>query len=149
MYETFSQRLQECDQEIERLLEDIQPELPDDFPPLPPDPKANSHCKNAPNYDGRAFMYYLTGIDLMAIPGMNENLLQKILSEVGLDMSRFPTVKHFCSWLGLAPHNAISGGRILYSHTLNNHSRAGQCFRLAARAVSRGKTVYSEFYRRV
>ena len=85
----------------------------------------------------------------MAIPGMNEILLQKILSEVGLDMSRFPTAKHFCSWLGLAPHNAISGGRILYSHTLKNHNRAGQCFRLAARAVSRGKTVYSEFYRHI
>jgi transposase len=149
MFETFSQRLQECDQEIERLLEEIQPELPDDFPPLPPNPKSNSHCKNAPHYDARAFLYPLAGVDLMAIPGMNENLLQKILAEVGLDMSRFPTVKHFCSWLGLAPHNAISGGRILYSHTLKNHNRAGQCFRLAARAVSRGKTVYSEFYRHV
>jgi hypothetical protein len=149
MFESFSQRLRECDQEIERLLEEMQPELPDDFPPLPPDPKPNSHSKNAPSYDARTLLYPLAGVDLMAIPGMNEILLQKILSEVGLDMSRFPTAKHFCSWLGLAPHNAISGGRILYSHTLKNHNRAGQCFRLAARAVSRGKTVYSEFYRHI
>ena len=149
MFESFSQRLRECDQEIERLLEEMQPELPDDFPPLPPDPKPNSHSNNAPSYDARALLYPLAGVDLMAIPGMNEILLQKILSEVGLDMSRFPTAKHFCSWLGLAPHNAISGGRILYSHTLKNHNRAGQCFRLAARAVSRGKTVYSEFYRHI
>jgi transposase len=149
MFDTFSQRLEECDQEIERLLEEITPELPDDFPPLPPNPKPDSHCKNAPSYDARSAMYQLTGVDLIAIPGMNENLLQKILAEVGLDMSRFETVKHFCSWLGLAPHNAISGGRVLYSHTLHNHNRAGQCFRLAAQAVSRGKTVYSEFYRRV
>jgi transposase len=149
MFESFSQRLQECDQEIERLLEEMQPELPDDFPPLPPDPKPNSHSKNAPSYDARALLYPLAGVDLTAIPGMNQLLLQKILSEVGLDMSRFPTAKHFCSWLGLAPHNAISGGRILYSHTLKNHNRAGQCFRLAARAVSRGNTVYGEFYRRV
>jgi transposase len=146
MFESFSQRLRECDQEIEHLLEEMQPELPDDFPPLPPDPKPNSHSKNAPCYDARALLYPLAGVDLMAIPGMNEILLQKILSEVGTDMSRFPTAKHFCSWLGLAPHNAISGGRILYSHTLKNHNRAGQAFRLAARAVSRGKTVYSEFY---
>jgi transposase len=149
MYETFSQRLQECDQEIERLLEEIQPDLPDDFPPLPPNPKPNSNCKNAPNYDARALLYPLAGVDLIAIPGMNDTLLQIILSEVGLDLSRFPTVKHFCSWLGLAPHNAISGGRILYSHPLKNHNRAGQCFRLAARAVSRGRTAYSEFYRRI
>ena len=94
LFETFSQRLQECDQEIERWLEDIQPDLPDDFPPLPPNPKPNSHCKNAPGYDARALLYPLAGVDLMAIPGMNETLLQKILSEVGLDMSRFPTAKH-------------------------------------------------------
>ena len=50
LYDTFFERLQECDQEIERLLEDIKPELPDDFPPLPSDPKPNSHCKNAPSY---------------------------------------------------------------------------------------------------
>jgi transposase len=149
LYDSFSERLQECDQEIERLLDEITPELPDDFPPLPPDPKHNSHCKNAPGYDARQSMCALTGVDLTAIPGMNENLLQKTLSEVGLDMSRFPTVKHFCSWLGLAPHNAISGGRVLYSHTLQNHNRAGQAFRMAAQAVSRGKTVYSKFYRRV
>jgi len=145
MFESFSQRLRECDQEIKRLLEEMQPELSDDLPPLPPDPKPNSHSKNAPSYDARTLLYPLAGVDLMAIPGMNEILLQNILSEVGLDMSRFPNVKHFCSWLGLAPHNAISGGRILYSHILKNHNRAGQCFRLAARAVSRGNTVYSEF----
>jgi len=149
LFDTFSQRLLECDQEIEALLDEIRPELPDDFPPLPPDPKPYSHCKNAPNYDARTPLYELAGVDLITIPGMNENLLQKILSEVGTDMSRFPTVKHFCSWLGLAPHNAISGGRVLYSHTLKNHNRAGQAFRLAAQAVSRGKSVYSEFYRRV
>jgi len=149
MYDTFSQRLLECDQEIEGLLEEIKPDLPEDFLPLPPDPKSNSHCKNAPSYDARTPMYELARVDLVSIPGMNENLVQKILSEVGLDMSRFPTVKHFCSWLGLAPHNAISGGRVLYSHTLKNHNRAGQAFRLAAQAVSRGKTVYSEFYRRI
>jgi transposase len=149
MFDSFTQRLLECDKEIEQLLNEIKPETPDDFPPLPPDPKPNSHSKNAPNYDARASMYELAKVDLTGISGMNESLVQKILSEVGTDMSRFPTVKHFCSWLGLAPHNAISGGRVLYSHTLKNRNRAGQAFRLAAQAVARGKTIYSEFYRRV
>lgn len=149
LYDTFSERLKECDQEIERLLAEIIPELPDDFPPLPPDPKPGSHCKNAPSYDARASMFGLAGVDLTAIPGLNENLLQKILSEVGLDMTRFPSVKEFCSWLGLAPHNAISGGHVLYSHINHSDNRAGQAFRLAAQAVARGKTAYSEFYRRI
>jgi transposase len=149
MFDTFSERLKECDQEIERLLEEIKPELPDDYPPLPPDPKPNSHCKNAPDYDARGSMYRLAKVDLTAIPGLNENLVQKILAEVGLDMSRFPSVKNFCSWLNLAPHNAISGGRVLYSRINRSNNRAGQAFRMAAQAVSRGKTAYSEFYRRV
>jgi len=149
MFDTFSERLKECDQEIERLLEEITPELPYDFPPLPPDPKPGSHCKNAPSYDARRSMYQLAGVDLTAIPGLNENLVQKILAEAGRDMERFPSAKNFCSWLGLAPHNAISGGRVLYSHTIRSHNRAGQAFRMAAQAVSRGKTAYSEFYRRV
>lgn len=149
MFDTFSQRLKECDQEIEGVLEEITPQLPDDFPPLPPAPKPGSHCKNAPDYDARRSMYQLAGVDLTAIPGLNENLVQKILAEVGLDMNRFPSVKNFCSWLGLAPHNAISGGRILYSHINHSSNRAGQAFRMAAQAVSRGKTAYSEFYRRI
>lgn len=149
MFDIFSERLKECDQEIERLLDEIKPELPQDYPPLPPDPKPHSHCKNAPNYDARTCMYNLAKVDLTAIPGLNENLVQKILAEVGLDMERFPSVKNFCSWLGLAPHNAISGGRILYSHISHSSNRAGQAFRLAAQAVSRGKTAYSEFYRRI
>lgn len=149
MFDTFSERLKECDQEIECLLVEITPELPEDYPPLPPDPKPGSHCKNAPDYDARGSMYQLAGVDLTAIPGLNENLVQKILAEVGLDMSRFPTHKDFCSWLGLAPHNAISGGRVLYSHVSRSDNRAGQAFRMAAQAVSRGKTAYSEFYRRV
>lgn len=149
LFDTFSERLQECDQAIECLLEEIKPELPDDFPPLPPNPKPGSHCKNSPTYDARAAMYDLAGIDLTAIPGLNENLVQKILAEVGLDMTHFPTVKDFCSWLGLAPHNAISGGRVLYSHLNQSNNRAGQAFRMAAQAVSRGKTAYSEFYRRL
>lgn len=149
MFDHFTQRIAECDREIEELLDEITPPPPSDLPPLPSNPKANSHCKNAPEYDARAALYKLAKVDLTAIPGINENLLQKILAEVGVDMTRFATHKEFCSWLGLAPHNAISGGRVLYSHTLKNHNRAGQAFRIAAQAVARGKTVYSEFYRRI
>ncbi|HEY3411646.1 MAG TPA: IS110 family transposase, partial [Armatimonadota bacterium] len=149
LFDAYTAQIRECDQEIERQFATLRPQPPDDLPPLPPDPKPTSHCKNAPDYDARSYLYGLAGVDFTAIPGLNASLVQRILAEVGLDMDRFPTVKDFCSWLGLAPHNAISGGRVLYSHTLHTHNRAGQAFRLAAQAVSRGKTIYSEFYRRV
>ena len=149
LFDAYTQQLRECDEEIRRQFENFKPDVPDDLPPLPPDPKPGSHSKNAPAYDARALLYPKVGVDLFAIPGMNAVLVQTLLTEVGLDMSRWPTHKHFCSWLGLAPHQGISGGKVLYSHVPKTHNRAGQAFRLAAQAVSRGKTVYSEFFRRV
>lgn len=149
LFDAYTQQLRECDEEIQRQFTNFKPDPPDDLPPLPPDPKPGSHSKNAPAYDVRALLYPKVGVDLFAIPGMNAVLVQIILTEAGLDMSRWPTHKHFCSWLGLAPHEGISGGKVLYSHVPKTHNRAGQAFRLAAQTVSRGKTVYSEFYRRV
>ncbi len=149
LFDAYTAQLQECDQEIERQFDNLKPIPPDDLPPLPPNPKPNSHSKNAPQYDLRAHLYGITGVDLVAIPGLNAVLVNQAVTEVGRDLSQFPTVKAFCSWLNLAPHNAISGGRVLSSHTPKTHNRAGQVFRLAAQAVARGQTEYSEFYRRV
>jgi hypothetical protein len=62
-------------------------------------------------------------------------------------MSRFPTSKQFCAWLGLAPRNAISGGRVLHSHTAKVANRATLAFRMAAYAVSRSETAVGAYYR--
>jgi predicted SprT family Zn-dependent metalloprotease len=63
-------------------------------------------------------------------------------------MGKFPTAKHFCSWLGLAPHHEISGGKILRNHTLQTDNRAGQAFRQAAASVIRSQSAFGAFYRR-
>jgi hypothetical protein len=63
-------------------------------------------------------------------------------------MSRFPTEKHFCSWLGLVPHHEISGGKVLRNHTLKTDNRAGQAFRQAAACVIRSHSAFGAFYRR-
>ena len=111
----------------------------DEPPPLPAG-KSQSHSKNAPRYDARTLLYQLTGVDLVAIDGLSDSSVQLSSSEVGTDMSRFPTAKHFCSWLGLAPHHAISGGKVLSRHTLKTTNRAGQAFRLAAQTLARSRT---------
>jgi transposase len=54
----------------------------------------------------------LTGVDLVAVTGISASSAQTILTEVGTDRGKFPTVKPCCSWLGLAPHHDISGGRV-------------------------------------
>jgi len=87
------------------------------------------------------------GVDLVAVMGLSAITLQTIISEIGTDMERFPTVKHFCSWLGLAPHNDISGGKVLRSRTMKVHSRANQAFRQAAHSVTRSHSSIGAYYR--
>lgn len=150
LYDCYTEQIRECDQEVERKFSALKPvHDEDELPPLDPTDKRNTHSKNAPAYDGRRLLYQLLGIDLVAVHGLNEVTAQIILSEIGTDMSRWSDEKHFCSWLGLAPHNDVSGGKVLRSRTLKTHNRAGQAFRLAAQAVSRTETAYGAFFRRM
>jgi transposase len=150
LYDFYTTQIRECDAEVERLLAELTPPPAPDLPPLDQQDKRNTHSKNAPAYDARTLLYRMTGVDLVAISGLNESTVQTIVSEIGLDMGHWYNEKHFCSWLGLAPHNDISGGKVLRSRTLKNRNRAGQAFRLAAQSVSRSpNTEFGAFFRRL
>ena len=84
--------------------------------PLGPLPrvKPGSKSKNQPRYDARAQLARITGVDLVAVTGLSAPIAQTIISEVGTDMHQFPTVKHCCSWLGLAPQQAT----VATAHTI-------------------------------
>jgi len=149
LYDFYTAQLAACDVEIERQFANLKP-VSEDLPPLPPSTKRDTHSKNAPRYDARSYLYRLTGVDLVAITGLNESTVQEIISEVGTDLSAFPNDKHFCSWLTLAPHNDISGGKRLRSRTLPGHNRAGQAFRMAAQSVAKSpNSAFGAFYRRM
>jgi len=150
LFDFYTAQLQACDAEIERAYGAIRPDWGDPEPPHDlPARKPHSHSKNAPQ-DGqvRIHLKRIAGVDLVAVHGLSASLAQTILAEVGTDMSKFPSEKHFCSWLGLAPKNDISGGKVLKSRTLKTHNRAGQAFRLAASAVVRADCAFGAFYRR-
>ena len=66
----------------------------------------------------RHHLEQMTGADLTKLPGLDLLAVQRILSEVGLDMSRWPSEKHFCAWLNVAPNHRISGGKILSNKRL-------------------------------
>ena len=149
LYDFYSAQIAACDAEIERQFADLKP-ASDDLPPLPPSPKPDSHSKNAPTFDARAHLYRITGVDLVAATGLNESTVQTIVAETGTNLDAFPTEKHFSSWLGLAPHNDISGGKRLRSRTLPTNNRAGQAFRMAAQSVSKSpNSAFGAFYRRM
>jgi transposase len=149
LYDAYTEQVRECDAAIEQRFQAIKPVGTDALPPLNRGNKHRTHNKNAPMYDARGMLYQLTGVDLIAIPGLNASTVQTILSEIGLDLRKWPDAKAFCSWLGLAPHHEISGGKILRRSTLKTHNRAGQAFRLAAHAVSRSQNSLGAFYRRM
>jgi hypothetical protein len=145
----YTRQLTQCDAELERRFAAVKPrwDAPTDLPPLPK-AKVGSRSKNQPAYNARTELYRITGVDLVALKGISASLAQTIITEVGTDMNRFPTVKHFCSWLGLVPHHEISGGQVLRNHTLKTDNRAGQAFRQAAACVIRSDCVFGAFYRR-
>ena len=72
-----------------------------------------------------------------------------ILSEIGLDLSRFPSLKHFCSWLGLCPQHKISAGKVKSRHVRPGANRVAQALRLAARSLHHAKTALGGFFRRM
>lgn len=149
LYDFYTAQLQVCDAEIEQQFINLKP-IDDDLPPLPPSTKADSHSKNGPAYDARTLLYQLTGVDLVAIAGLNASTVQTIIAEIGPTVDAFPTVKHFCSWVGVAPHNDISGGKRLRSRTLRTNNRAGQAFRIAAQSVAKSPhSAFGAFYRRL
>jgi len=88
-------------------------------------------------------------VGLVAVHGISTSIAQTILSEIGTDMSKWPDEKHFCSWLGLAPKNDISGGKVLKSRTMKTRNRAAQAFRMAAQAIIRSYCAFGAFYRRL
>ncbi|MGQ9561882.1 MAG: IS110 family transposase [Candidatus Oleimicrobiaceae bacterium] len=147
LYDAYTQQLVECDQEIERHFATLKPVTTDEPPPLD---KPDSHCKNRPAYDARSLLYRLTGVDLVGATGLNESTVQTVISEIGTNMSRWPSHKHFSSWLHVAPHNDISGGKVLHSRVPKGHNRAGQAFRMAAQSVSRSPhSTFGAYYRRM
>jgi transposase len=149
LYDVYTAQIAVCDGELEQYLQRMEARSGEVTAPLPdlPPAKTDSHSKNAPNFNARAHYARLLGIDLVAVMGLSSSSVQTIISEIGTDMSRFPSEKHFGAWLGLAPRNDISGGKVLRSQTRKVANRAAQAFRQAAQSVSRSDSAIGAYYR--
>jgi len=112
LYDIYIEKLQACDSEIEQQMAQFEPRIDLKAYPLPPAtrPRAISP-KNDPATDLRPALYQIAGVDFTQIDGLNILSIQAILSEIGTDMSKWKTVKHFTSWLGLSPHHEKTGGK--------------------------------------
>lgn len=148
-YDFYHQQIQECDAEIEAMYAALPPSETDDQACPPPKPRRGKPRKNQAHFDLTASLYQMVGVDLTAIDGLDALTVQAIITEIGVDVSPWPTVKHFTSWLCLAPYNDISGGKVLRRRSKKTQNRATTAFRLAAQSVSRSQSALGGFYRRM
>jgi transposase len=125
------------------------------LPPLAPQPRLRGRKPNDPHFDVRAALYYVTGVDLTELAGIADVTALVVVSEIGLDMSRFPTVKHFWAWLGLCPLVKQSGRtkegkkKIKSAQTRRGRGRASQALCLAANSLWRNRSALGSFLRRL
>jgi len=156
-YTHFQEQIQQCQQCIEQQIQAIQSRLPK-VGAKPPSSQVS--CQNEPavsqpantklpSFDLGAQLKRVLGVDLTQIDGVGPVAAQVILSEVGTDMSRWRSEKHFSSWLGLCPDHRISGGKILGRSTRPVVCRARNALRLCAYTLAHSKSWLGAKYRRL
>lgn len=149
-YRHYQRMIRDCDLEIENHLNAVDSDIDVDDRSIPPSNRSKSKVKNDGSiFDLRSHLHRLFGTDLTLIDGISTLTSQVLYTEIGPDLSMFPTANHFCSWLGLSPQNKISGGKILSSRTRPGSNRAAQALRLSANTLWRSKTYLGDYYRRM
>jgi transposase len=145
----FQEQIAQCQDRVEAQLRMLNAE-----PPAQPQSEAaGAPAAESPAptpFNLREELKQLAGVDLCRINGIKELSAQVILSEVGTDMSAWPSEKHFASWLALCPEHQISGGKILKrSRKRKVHQRAAQALRMAAYGLERSDSAHGAKYRRL
>ncbi len=149
-YRFCQEHIADCDREVERLLTTFDAKVDVKDHPLPPSKRGNKKPqRNEPKFDLRTHLYRISGVDLTQVNGLAVSTAQTIVSEIGLNIHRWPTEKQFASWLGLCPDNRISGGKILKSKTRHVVNRAACAFRLGAQSLKYSQSALGAYYRRM
>lgn len=143
MYDDIARHLTECEAKMQALLAELGQSRVD----LGKAPRAGS--KTRTEYDARQTLANWVGVDLTRINGLGLTAAMKILTEIGPDLSRFASVKHFCSWLGLCPGTKISGGKVLSAKTKRSTNRVRQALKMAAMSLAHSESALGAFYRRM
>jgi transposase len=147
VYDFLQLKVTECDQELAAILATLNADREVPTTPLPK--VRHQRGKNEPQFDVRGALFRLLGADLTQIHGLGPHTVLRLIAECGNDMSKWPTAKHFTSWLTLAPGNKISGGRVLSAKTRRSSNRATVVLRMIAVNIGKTETALGAFYRRM
>lgn len=150
-YRFLHDRILECDRETEQYLVELEKAEGREDVALPESGLTGREKRrgNAPDYDVQAYLFRMLGIDLTRVPSIGAATAQALVSETGTDMDRWPTDKHFVSWLNLCPLLKISGGKVIGYTRRPGQNRAGQLFRQAASTLKNSSSWLGVFFRRM
>ncbi len=140
-WEHYQSQIAECDRRVEALLHDIDPA--DKTGPAPLSARRSRPGVNGPDIpDLRVMLAQICGgKDLTQLPASTEYSILQLAAEVGTDLTKWATEKHFTSWMGLAPGSHQSGRR--KRSVKRNRNRAGRIFCVIARSLARARTSHS------
>jgi transposase len=147
LYDTYQAKIRECDERLEKSLQTFEAHPPGGGR-TGPEAKGR-RAKNEPGFDVAQYLFRMTGVDLTAVDGLDAHTALKVISEIGLDMGRWPGVKQFTSWLALCPGNKVSGGKRLNGRTRPSANRAASALRLAAQGLHHSDSALGAFFRRM
>jgi transposase len=146
LYDSYQTSIGECDEQLARVLGKL---ASHDEPPADPPKSGRGRPVKVQKFDLRTALYRTCGVDLTRIEGIDVGTALKMIAEVGPDLSRFKTVKHFSSWLSLCPGTKISGGRVLSGASQRTANRLAQALRMAAVATGKSHSALGAYYRRL
>jgi len=154
-WDHLQQQIVACDVDLQAMLKQLpdaesEPEPPSALPTGRLQRKKNRRwSKNEPSFDLSAELKRVAGVDLTRIDGIKVLTVQTILTEAGLDMSKWATENHFVSWIGFSPRNDVSGGKVLKKKTRKVVSRLATALRIAATTLRQSDSYLGAQFRRL
>jgi transposase len=146
MWEKYQQMVSVVDESIAKQLQKMKKQSL--LPPLGKKKRVRGRRPHDPGFDVRTALYLVLGVDLTALEGIDELHALTLVSELGCDFTKWPSVKHFTSWLGLCPNFKKTGGKVQSSRTRRGKGRAAHTLRLAAWSLMRSKSYLGAYLRR-
>lgn len=147
LYQFHHRQMRECDQRIEAELAKLPKRAQDK--PFTPKPRKGGRKPNNLTFEAGAPLFQALGVDLTEIEGIDVATALVILAEIGVDVSRFPTEKHFASWLGVCPRQYESNKSKKKRGPRKGKNRIGVALRMAAQGLVKTKSPLAMFYKRI
>lgn len=140
----------ECDKRIEEQLEIIAAKYSvGDVTGLKEKAKIKYCRKNDLNFSTVPYLYSILEVDVTHIFGISDETALTLFAEIGADLSSFSSANRFTSWIGLAPNNKISGGKIISSRLPKKKHHVKNALIHAANSLYHSKNAMGDNYRRL